>query len=187
MSAVKQELRKKLISQRRQLDISYANSVSGQITEHLISSSVYEQSSVVHCYASMKANNEISTWSILKKVISDGKSLVMSKMSSEFSLKHYFVEDLGNLKINKFGIAEPRGGEEANPRELELIIIPMLACDKKGNRLGYGAGYYDRFLKKSNGFRLGLCDQQFVLDEIQSEVHDQKLHGYITQNGLIIC
>lgn len=66
-----------------------------------------------------------------------------------------------------------------------MIIIPMAAADRSGNRLGYGKGFYDRFLSESNAFKAGLVFSDFIFSEIPTESFDEKLDAIITENEVI--
>ncbi len=73
---------------------------------------------------------------------------VVSARNNE--MKSILVDDDTIFSLNQYGIPEPEGENELQPNKLEMVLIPLLAFDKKGNRVGYGKGYYDRFLKKCN-------------------------------------
>ena len=66
----------------------------------------------------------------------------------DFSMQHFLQDADSHYDLNIYGIPEPRGGEQINEDEIDLVIIPLLAFDFDGNRVGYGKGYYDRFLEK---------------------------------------
>jgi 5-formyltetrahydrofolate cyclo-ligase len=99
-------------------------------------------------------------------------------------LSHVKVESVSTLVPNKWGVPEPKNGQKIDVATLDLVLVPLLAIDNKGNRLGYGKGFYDRFLKKTTAQRIGLVFSNFVLDEVPSEPFDEQLDGYFTENGL---
>jgi 5-formyltetrahydrofolate cyclo-ligase len=77
--------------------------------------------------------------------------LSLPRMLPDFNSAAMVAEELGSSTqffINAFGIPEPKGGSEISPERIDLVIVPLLCFDKSGNRVGYGKGYYDRFLKK---------------------------------------
>jgi 5-formyltetrahydrofolate cyclo-ligase len=88
---------------------------------------------------------------------------------------------MNQLKQNQWGIDEPEFGEEIYPEEFDLIIVPLLAFDKSGHRVGYGKGYYDRFLSKCrpDAKRIGLSFFK-PTDNIDAEEHDLQLTSVIT-------
>ena len=78
-----------------------------------------------------------------------------------------------NLKEKKFGVMEPDFGEEIKYNEIDLVIVPGVAFDINGNRIGFGKGYYDRFLRGYNGKTIVLAYDFQVLESIETEEHDE--------------
>jgi 5-formyltetrahydrofolate cyclo-ligase len=93
--------------------------------------------------------------------------------------------DPARLIIHKFGMAEPAPDlPEIHPAEVELALVPGLAYDRAGWRLGYGGGYYDRFLEKFNGITLGATFQALLLDSLPHQKHDIPMQWIVTENGI---
>ena len=91
--------------------------------------------------------HEINTYPILEGTLSSGKKLFLPKVNKEKScFEFYPVTDLKNLKLGPFGIQEPTSPKAAGWEELDLVLVPGLAFDREGNRLGFGKGFYDRVL-----------------------------------------
>lgn len=100
-------------------------------------------------------------------------------------MEAYIITKEEDLEVGKFGIMEPKAGcEVLMPEQIDLIILPCLSCDRKGNRLGYGGGYYDRYLERCNGVRVVICREKLMLDEIPSETFDQKGDFLVTEKGI---
>ena len=94
----------------------------------------------------------------------------------------------GNFCTGLFNIQEPENSIEQHPDELELVIIPALCVDKHGNRIGYGKGYYDRFLKTLNRNKtkcIVAIWNEFVVDEIETDAYDEKIDYIITETQII--
>ena len=128
---------------------------------------------------------EINTYIILEKGISIGARMALPKINeSNLSMKHILYESQAQLEVNNLGIPEPRFGKNVNIKDVEIVLVPLLAVDKNGNRVGYGKGYYDRFLKKcpSTTFFIGLS----LFDEFEEisnlEEFDIQLHFCVTPN-----
>lgn len=85
------------------------------------------------------------------------------------------------LKIGRFDICEPVEKVKMEKDEIDLVIVPGVAFDKKYNRMGYGKGYYDRFLKDMRAFKIGACHSFQLVDEIPSEPHDIKMDMIVTE------
>lgn len=182
----KQELRKTVKLQRSKLSRKTLRDISDRIFKNLINHPWYLEARIIHCFASIEKNNEVETHKVLEQILSDGKTLVMSKIVSRTDLNHFKVDSLSSLVDNNMGIPEPESGEFVEAQDLDLIIIPALACDRNGNRLGYGAGYYDRFLSRTSAKKLALCPHQFLIDSIPVEKHDQNLDAIITESDVLI-
>ena len=100
-----------------------------------------------HIFLSIQHLKEINTEYILNILSGKDKNIVLSKSDfKDYSMRHYLLTDNTRLKINNWGIPEPENGIEINSNQLDVIFIPLLAFDKSGSRLGYGKGFYDRFL-----------------------------------------
>lgn len=99
-----------------------------------------------HIFLPIAEKKEIDTAFILSILQGKDKNVVIPKMMGHGVLKHYLLTDTVKLKKNKWNIPEPVDGIEVSPDQIDVVFIPLLAFDKKGNRVGYGEGYYDRFL-----------------------------------------
>ena len=80
-------------------------------------------------------------------VAGKGKNLVVPKIAPKEQLQHYILEEDTLLQCNAYGIPEPVTGKLLNPQKIDVVFVPLLAFDTTGQRVGYGKGYYDRFLK----------------------------------------
>lgn len=90
------------------------------------------------------------------------------------------------LELGSFHIEEPTGSDVADPSEIELVIVPAVAYDRKGRRLGRGKGFYDRFLKTTKATKIGVGYEFQLFDEIPSEPHDVGMDMVITQKTTIV-
>lgn len=90
------------------------------------------------------------------------------------------------LEIGSFHIEEPTGNDTTAPSEIELVVVPAVAYDRKGKRLGRGKGFYDRFLPRTNATKVGVGYEFQLVDELPTEPHDVAMDIVITQNTTII-
>lgn len=103
----------------------------------------------VHLFLSMRKFNEINTQPIIDFFRDKGKRIIVSRCNFEDdSLTHFYFEKETKLELNKFGVPEPINAEEANVKDIDLVFVPMLISDKQNYRVGYGKGFYDRFLSE---------------------------------------
>lgn len=126
--------------------------------------------------------NEVETIAIISYLLNLGKAVALPVCNPERNLKAVIIKNISELQPAKFGLMEPGlGAAVLDDGKLELIVVPGVAFDEKGNRLGHGAGYYDRFLSKTpNAFRLGLAYDFQLVPEVPAESHDQKMNGLLT-------
>ena len=96
-------------------------------------------------------NKEVNTEYLMHILQGKDKSIVVSKADFKTGeMKHFLLQENTILKTSEYGIPEPISGIEISPETLEVVFVPLLAFDLKGHRIGYGKGFYDRFLKKCN-------------------------------------
>lgn len=111
-----------------------------------------------HIFLSIKENKEVDTNAILSILLGKDKNIVVPKVDSDSSMKSFLLTDSTVLRKNSLNIPEPIDGIEVAPNKIDVVFIPLLAFDKKGNRVGYGKGFYDSFLKRCRPdiIRIGL-------------------------------
>lgn len=140
-----------------------------------------------HSFLSIHKNREVNTWPLIEWLKSQGKQIVISKCSTTSNeLTHYLFEDYKQLKESKYGIPEPEHGTIVLPKDLQVVLIPLIVFDRIGQRIGYGAGYYDRFLSEcpKDCIKVGLSLAP-PLDEIPfTEPHDIPMDYCITPLGV---
>ena len=110
-----------------------------------------------HIFISISNYNELDTSFIINKLKSEKKIIIVPKISNN-ELVHIAINDQTEFSINEYGIKEPNNGNHFIIENLDIIFIPLLAFDIEGHRVGYGKGYYDRFLKLTNksSLKIGL-------------------------------
>jgi 5-formyltetrahydrofolate cyclo-ligase len=154
----KQQLREKYLLQRKSLSKSELIRISKSITASLFSYFDFSQINSVHCYLSIQKQNEIDASGIIENLRLANVKIAISKSNFDtMQLDNYWFTEDTKLKLNKVGVPEPINGvKTGNP--YDLIITPLLIFDRKGNRIGYGKGFYDRFLATApNTIKVGLC------------------------------
>lgn len=158
---------------------------SKTICQSFLYSDNYKMAKCVHCYVSMNQKREVNTLQLLQTMIDDGKIVIVPKMLGNGKLMHVQLKNMLDLQENSWGVLEPI---ESNPIKVnypDCIIVPMLAGDIHRNRLGYGKGYYDRFLMKSSAFKIGFCFDFAIVDKLPIEEHDEKLSLIISEKRIL--
>lgn len=151
----------------------------------LLESREFAFSDTVLLYYPIK--NEISPLPILKIAQDSGKTVAFPVCDKEHGrLLFRKVSDINDLSPSSFGLFEPDGRfEEVIPNERTLCVVPALLFSRNGHRLGYGAGYYDRFLLDFRGISAGLSYSELVVDELPSEAHDVPLKMLVTESEVL--
>jgi len=140
--------------------------------------------SLLHLFLPIAGKNEVNTQLLVNWLRENqlGIRLVLSKSDTkQHTLRHFVWDEHTTLQTNQWGITEPNGGLEVEEKELDMILVPLLAYDLQGNRVGYGKGFYDRFLSKCNANvqKVGLSYFE-PLDSIgDAESFDIKLNSCI--------
>ncbi|HLR76230.1 MAG TPA: 5-formyltetrahydrofolate cyclo-ligase [Balneolaceae bacterium] len=185
-SKQKQKLRKTLLKRRNSLSEKEYFQKSRAICRRLTDLSEYKKAKSVHCYVSINERNEVNTHPLIKKMLAEGKRVIVPISEIEKgTLRNVQLNQFKDLKPNRWGVLEPAEGEEAAHHELDLIIVPMAGGDMNKNRIGYGKGFYDRFLAQTNCLKIGLLFEPCLEDEIPTESFDVKLDKLITEQRLL--
>jgi len=133
---------------------------------------------------------EVNTRALIGQLLAQGKAVVVPIIEKETkTLRLSYIEDPAVLSRSTFDVPEPVGHElPAQASDVKAVIIPMLAFDKRGNRLGYGAGYYDRFLTTHPHMtRIGIAFACQELPEIPTDPTDAGMDLIVTDTGIIHC
>lgn len=154
------------------------------ISERVLAESVYQNAKTVFCYCS--SGSEIDTYGILNDALKQGKRLCLPRTVGRGLMEACRVDDLKQLHAGKYGILEPdESCEIVAPDALDLCIVPCLAADLSGYRLGYGGGYYDRYLPRTEAVRMLLCAQSRIFPHIPVQEHDISCDILITESQVI--
>lgn len=154
----KSELRQKYKQLRSQLSENEIDDFSIAIANQLLTLDIWNKS-FYHIFLTIEEQKEINTDFILNILAGKDKHIVISKSNfNDYSMSHYLLTDSTTIKKNRYNIPEPIDGIEIKPSQLEVVFIPLLAFDTTGNRIGYGKGFYDRFLAncKPETIKIGL-------------------------------
>jgi len=182
----KGEIREKLRSRRAGILESEFLSRSSSITRALQQQQEYAAARTIHCYVSMNDRREVNTHPLIAAIIEEGRDLVVPVTHfGEGTLSHYTLTSFDELKPNKWGVLEPEDGIERTSQEFELVIVPMVGGDERGHRLGYGGGFYDRFLKEVQCPAVGLCFEQNIISLLPIESYDIPMNKIITEERII--
>jgi len=182
----KSDIRSFYLRKREQIPTDQKDLWDQSIFNRFIQLNSYINAEVIHVYVSIDGKNEVDTFQIINHSLRIGKKVVVPKIANDGLLEHFEINSIADLKRNNWGILEPERGREVNTQALDIIIVPMVAGDRGRNRLGYGKGFYDRFLSNTDAFKVGLLfDIQIYPDLLPIESFDVQLDQLLTQSELI--
>ena len=180
----KKELRSKYKSLRASLSENEIEEMSLAIANKLLALPIWEKT-YFHIFLPIIEQKEVNTEVILHLLAGKDKEIIVSKSDFESrKMTHFLLTDATKIKINDYNIPEPIDGIEIPTSKIEVVFVPLLAFDKKGNRVGYGKGFYDRFLSECNPETIKIGLSFFDSEELIEDVfeNDVKLDYCVTPN-----
>jgi 5,10-methenyltetrahydrofolate synthetase len=191
----KHVIRKEILAKRANIRQNALSEAEEAALNKLIPTEQYRNSKVVMAY--MDFRNEVPTGKIIRRILSDGKKLVLPLTDSNFTIIAYEIDSKSKNKKkdpgksfedffieSAYGISEPNPALCAaiDPSLIDLVIIPGSAFDRSGNRIGYGKGCYDRFLPllRKDSYKIALAYDFQVLEQIPTDPADVKMDEIIT-------
>ncbi|AMA50476.1 MULTISPECIES: 5-formyltetrahydrofolate cyclo-ligase [Flavobacterium] len=183
----KKDLREKYKTLRKSLVFDEIMNDSLNIANHCLDLPIWDKT-YFHLFLPIEKQKEINTEFILQILSGRDKEVVVSKSNFETrEMTHYLLTDNTQFQVNDYGIPEPVEGIEVPVSKINVVFVPLLAYDKKGNRVGYGKGFYDQFLSvcKPETIKIGLS--YFDPEELISDVStsDIMLDYCVTPFGVI--
>ena len=166
----KQELRKSIRAQKRAMTEEEIVSKSKALAEKFLASEAYQNARTIYGY--LPYNQEVRTVPMLEQALRDGKKVAVPKCYGD-EMKFLYLEDLTLVEKGYAGIPEPIADGPVADDETALVLMPGLAFDEAGHRIGYGGGFYDKFLSREpNHPTLALCYDFQMLPSLETEAHD---------------
>ncbi|MCW5518283.1 5-formyltetrahydrofolate cyclo-ligase [Aureitalea sp. L0-47] len=144
----KSEIRKLYKKKRELLSESEIESRSLQIANNCLRLPIWDKN-YYHVFLPIKRNKEVNTEFLLHILQGKDKSVVLSRSNFRTcEMTHILLQENTVIRSNNYGIPEPVEGLEVSPRQLDIVFVPLLAFNEQGHRIGYGKGFYDRFLSE---------------------------------------
>ena len=177
---MKAELRKKILQEMKALSQEQKQAMDRVLTERFLQHPFYQEVKTIATYLSFP--HEFQTQELIKRMLKDGKKVLIPKTYPKGRME-FVVYDPQQLAKTSFGLLEPQGDlEVVEPSQIDLIHVPGLAFTREGYRIGYGGGYYDRYLEHFAGHTMSTiypCQVQ----EFNSENHDIPVQEVLTYEG----
>ena len=182
---IKDELRVKMREMRRDLSADEVKEKSAAIARSLLNISAVKDAETVCVYIS--AFKEPDTRGIIDALLSAGKRVAVPVTDEEnVTLSLSYIDKASELVRGAYGIYEPAVIRPASETDMDVIVTPGLAFDKRGNRMGFGKGYYDRLFEKTDALRIALCYDFQLFDEIPAEPHDAPMDIIVTEKRVLV-
>ncbi len=184
---MKEKLRKKIKEKRKKQSKEENRKKSKEIKERLFSLKEFKEAETVLFYISY--NSEVFTHDIILESFYKKNIIVPISNPVDCTLILSHLKNWEELNVGSYGILEPRVEKirKTNIEDIELIIVPGVAFDEKGNRLGHGKGYYDKLLDKTNATKIGLAFEFQISENIPTGKHDKPVDMIITEKRIIKC
>lgn len=177
----KSQLRKTLLSYRKLIDNELFYVRNKQLFDKVEKLVDAEGAKTIHTFLPIDGNKEPDITISLPKLRNMGCRIIVSRTNFNRKVMHHFyLEENTILEKNKLGIPEPMNASPASFEEVEIVLVPLVAGDKIGNRLGYGGGYYDQLLKDVKCKKVGLSLAPLVDQISQAEAWDIQLDEILT-------
>ena len=188
LRAEKKALRSKIIAARRNLTDNYRQRASNRMMTVFCALPDFKEPRKVLCYASMA--DEVQIRPLMEKWLSLGVTVALPHITGKGQMEAMSFTDFDSLVEGEYGILtpDPEKGKIIPPEELDLIIVPGIAFDTRGERLGKGGGFYDAYLARATkAKRIALAFSCQLVAKIPMEDHDVRVHKIITEQGIYNC
>lgn len=181
---VKREMREKYVAMRAAMPCEQRDAFDTKIFDRICASITYRHSTEILLYASMK--NEIDTWKLFDAAVKAGKKVAFPRTFEDNTMKYYYCASRDDLELCDNGIYEPKAGlPEYVPTTQSICIVPAVVFDKEGFRIGYGKGFYDRFLSTFTGVKVGLVYSSHILPKVPRGRFDKHVDIIISERGVV--
>lgn len=174
----KNNLRKQYLNIRKSIKEEKKLKYDNEIFKKIINSSEYIKSKLVLVYVSLK--EEVDTIKLIKQCLKENKKVAVPKCQGN-TINFCYINSLEELKKGKFNLLEPENNNIVLNFENSICIVPGICFDKEKNRVGYGKGYYDRFLEDYKGIKIGITYKECICDKIDTDKYDIKMDKIISK------
>ncbi len=181
----KERIRKKIEDQRRALDFQWLETASARVVENFQALEVFQSSETVALY--MAIGGEVELGPLFSKCWKLGKRTCIPLFNAEAKIYEMAeVSAVTEYRTGHYGIREPLSPALLPMADIDLVAVPGVAFDRKGNRLGRGGGYYDRLLEGFSGVSAAVAFDFQILPNIPCEAHDKPVDALATETNLLM-
>ncbi len=180
---MKPALRKEILKKRNSLTKEEVIEKSRRIKEKLFLIPEFVNAKTIAVYVSF--NSEVFTHNIIKELVGEKRIFVPKVIANKIIFSE--INNFNELKPGKLGILEPVDINKVSYDEVDLVVVPGIVFDKKGHRIGYGYGMYDRLLERIKCKKVGLAFSLQIINKIPKEEYDVAVDKIITEEEIINC
>lgn len=177
----KRALRQELLARRRALSADAAESMAEALTARITSLSAYRSARRILAYLALPGEANLD--GLIRRALAEGKEVYVPVCLPHFAMEAGRLLDMEHFTAGPYGLRDlPPGYAAAVPEAMDLVLVPAVACDEEGCRLGHGAGYYDRYLPRvAREKRLAVLWDFQIVPLVPSDAHDQRMGGFVTE------
>ena len=183
---IKKQMRSSCKEARRSMDKTLKANLDKKIQNKLLNLFVVREADVVLTYVSTPI--EVKTLDFITTLLEQGKKVAVPKcLNDKGDMDFFLINSLDDLEDGYFGVREPNPGTatKVTTTENTVCIVPAFLFDEKGYRLGYGKGYYDRFLSKFGGKTVGICYEENIRDSLMHGKYDRPVTLIVTEKRIV--
>ena len=186
ISGKKEKLRARVLATREALELDQVEIGAQAILERVLGLEAYRRAMLIHAYISSR-ENEVDTRALIDISLEQGKRVAVPVLEQgKKTMAHALIESLDGLVDGPWGLAQPDPAKATlleKQEEIDLVVVPGIAFDRRGHRIGFGGGFYDRFLANVQVVKVGLCYDDLILQEIPNEPHDVPMDIVVAQTA----
>ncbi len=180
---MKKTLRKQVLAVRDHLSPDERTAKSRQIGEKLFALPEFTAARLIMFFASFRS--EVDTVPMIRQALQSGKRIILPKVKNK-ALELFEIADFdADVVPGGWGIPEPQRGTPGRLEDVDLMVVPGAVFDERGNRIGYGAGYYDKLLPSFKGATVALAFEAQIVGHIPVEAHDIPVGKIVTEKRVI--
>lgn len=182
----KNRMRAQMRQKMKALSASYCRQADAAIWKHVLSLPSYEKAHTICAYVGMK--DEINTIPLILHMLADGKQVGVPLCTGKGVMEMRAIHGLDDLQRGTWNIWEPKAYTKLlRPEDIDMGLIPCVSGNVRGQRLGYGGGFYDRYLEGTSFLRVLLCRNAMMRAQIPTELHDATMDILVSENGAVRC
>ena len=177
-------LRKEWMAKEAALPRNYMEASNNGIVRNLFSLPEFQRAENILFFYSIW--HEPDTHEMMRRALEQKKTVALPRTYPKGVMTARRIKNLEELSPSKFGIPEPlESAMVLEPEELDLIVVPAIAFDREGYRLGHGAGYYDIYLPKTKAFTCGITRERMMVSHVPREAHDVRINCIVTEDNVL--